>query len=266
MKTLTIVLASIVITTLLACDGIALPTATTDAVDSITILRYDRLQARYLTTGDFSALQEMNTTYPMQTRALIEDVLALGAVDDVNINRTLLDYYQDSTLQALIYAAETEYANMDDITQELRQAFTKIRQMYPKADIPTFYAQISALNSSIVVDNNVIGISIDKYLGEDSPYYLPYFDAQQRQTMTREYLVPDIIVFYLLSSYGMADFARTTQHWQDINTAIVMYVTNDILDRQVFTTPFTQRIESYLAHHPNTTLKQLLEMTNYDEI
>ena len=27
----------------------------------IEVVRYDRLQSRYLTTGDFSALQEMNT-------------------------------------------------------------------------------------------------------------------------------------------------------------------------------------------------------------
>ena len=34
-----------------------------DAQDKIEVVRYDRLQSRYLTTGDFSALQEMNTEY-----------------------------------------------------------------------------------------------------------------------------------------------------------------------------------------------------------
>ena len=52
----------------------------------VEVQRYDRLESRYLTTGDFSALQQMNTTYPMETRTLIEDVLDLGEVNEPYIN------------------------------------------------------------------------------------------------------------------------------------------------------------------------------------
>lgn len=48
--------------------------------DKIKIERYDRLQARYLTTGDFSALQSMNTSYPMETRTLIENKIGRAHV------------------------------------------------------------------------------------------------------------------------------------------------------------------------------------------
>ena len=65
--------------------------------DTIVVDRYDRIQSLYLTTGDFSALQQMNTSYPMQTRTLIEDVLHIGKVNDQQINkkrryRSLLPY------------------------------------------------------------------------------------------------------------------------------------------------------------------------------
>ena len=43
----------------------------------VVVDRYDRIQSLYLTTGDYSALQQMNTVYPMQTRTLIEDDHAL---------------------------------------------------------------------------------------------------------------------------------------------------------------------------------------------
>ena len=81
----------------------------------IKIERYDRLESRYLTTGDFSALQQMNTEYPIETRTLIENVLKIGAVYEPNINNKFLSFYQDTTLQTLISDAEAEYANMDDI-------------------------------------------------------------------------------------------------------------------------------------------------------
>lgn len=49
---------------------------------TVVVDRYDRVQSLYLTTGDFSALQQMNTVYPQQTRTLIEDVLRIGKVND----------------------------------------------------------------------------------------------------------------------------------------------------------------------------------------
>ena len=68
----------------------------------LAIDRYDRVQTLYLTTGDFSALQQMNTVYPTQTRTLIEDVIRIGKVNDPEINMKFLRFYQDSTLQSLI--------------------------------------------------------------------------------------------------------------------------------------------------------------------
>lgn len=60
----------------------------------IVLKRYDRLESRYLQTGDFSALQEMNTEYPIETRTLIEKVLQLGEVSDPRIHNRFLMFYQ----------------------------------------------------------------------------------------------------------------------------------------------------------------------------
>ena len=89
----------------------------------VEIERYDRLEYRYLTTGDFSALQQMNTEYPMETRTLIEDVVQLGNATDPDINTKFLKFYQDTTLQALIASVESEYANVDDLNEQLSAAF-----------------------------------------------------------------------------------------------------------------------------------------------
>ena len=82
---------------------------------AIEVVRYDRLESRYLTTGDFSALQEMNTEYPVETKMLIENVLNLGAVYEPDINSKLLNYYQDTILQKLIADVEEQYSNMDGL-------------------------------------------------------------------------------------------------------------------------------------------------------
>ena len=81
----------------------------------IEIQRYDRMESVYLTTGDFSALQQMETGYPMETRTLIENILKIGAINDPEINNKFLAFFQDTTLQVLISDVSAQYADMDDI-------------------------------------------------------------------------------------------------------------------------------------------------------
>ena len=90
-----------------------------DSDAGFAVERYDRVQSLYLTTGDFSALQQMSTNYPIQTRTLIENVLKIGNVNDPEINAKFLNFYQDTTLQAIINEAEQQYANMADINKEI---------------------------------------------------------------------------------------------------------------------------------------------------
>ena len=105
------------------------------------VVRYDRLEYRYLTTGDFSALQEMNTEYPIETRTLIEDVLKIGSATDPEINTRLLKLFQDTTAQMMISDVEAMYANMDDLNKELNVAFTKLKKWFPDMELPQIYGR-----------------------------------------------------------------------------------------------------------------------------
>ena len=93
---------------MLGCIGCEWQLKSDEADVEIAVDRYDRIQSLYLTTGDFSALQQMNTAYPTQTRTLIEDVLRIGKVNESDINTKFLRFYQDSTLQMLINEAEQQ--------------------------------------------------------------------------------------------------------------------------------------------------------------
>lgn len=116
---------------MLMCIGCEWQLKAEDDGSNIVIERYDRIQTLYLTTSDFSALQQMNTVYPMQTRTLIEDVLRIGQVNDPQINTKFLSFYQDSTLQVLINEAEHQYANVDDINEALSVAFKYLKRNFP---------------------------------------------------------------------------------------------------------------------------------------
>lgn len=232
----------------------------------IEVQRYDRLQSMYLTTADFAALQQMETNYPMETRALIENILMLGPIDMPDINKKFLAFYQDSTLQTILSDAEAQYANMEDINQSLNDAVNRLKNEVPGIPIPRFYAQIGALGQSIVVGDESVGISLDKYLGEDYALYDRYYPAQRRKQMTRQNIVPDCISFYLLSLYPLKDFDFRTQEDRDLHMGKVMWVTNRCVGKVFFQTRFVSIIDSFMRSNPGITVEALLKMTDYSQI
>lgn len=170
----------------------------------IKIARYDRLQYEYVTMNSFSALQKMNTDYPQATKLLIEDVLAIGKVNDTNINDRMLEYYADSTLLTLMCDAEEAFKDLSWIEEKLNKGFKRLKKEVPTLPVPRFYAQISALNQSVVVGDSILGFSIDKYMGTDYSLYKRFYYDYQCRTMNPDRIVPDCFTFYLLSHYPLS--------------------------------------------------------------
>ncbi len=243
-----------------ACEFKLKPNEEEGVSSTLQVQRYDRLESRYLTTGDFSALQQMNTAYPMQTRTLIEDMLELGEVNDPEINAKFLNFYQDTTLQTVIADVQTQYADMDDINKQLDEAFKTLKTWIPDLQEPLIYSQIGALNQSIVVGDNLIGISLDKYLGSEYPIYKKFdYSPTQLQSMKRSFIVPDCLCFYLLSLYPLKNFDMRPQEEKDLHMGKVMWTVNQVLGEQILKTDFTKRVDAYMKKHPNVTVKALLE-------
>lgn len=232
----------------------------------VTVDRYDRIQSLYLTTGDFSALQQMNTTYPMQTRALIEDVLKIGRVNDPEINTKFLKFYQDTVLQSLINEVEQQYANMDDINKDLSAAFKKLKAEVPEMEVPQVYAQIGALDQSIIIGNNTLGISLDKYLGTNYPVYLKYYPQSQRNLMKRSMIVPDCMVFYILSIFPMPHDKDLSQLDCDIHMGKIQWVTNKLVGKCLFKNKYVAMVSRYMKKNKNVTMEQLLRNDDYATI
>jgi len=231
----------------------------------VKLERYDRVESQYLTTSDFAALQQLNTEFPTQTRTLIEDVLKLGRVNDPEINVKFLNFFQDTTLQTLITSVEQQFADVKDLNEDLSATFGKLQELIPSITIPKIYTQIGALDQSIIIGNGEIGICLDKYLGEDYPLYTSFYNEQQRKMMTREMIVPDCVVFYLVSQYPMPDDSNVSQMDHDIFMARILWVANKALRRNAFKTTYIDIIEAYMRKK-NTTCDKLLSNHNYAKI
>lgn len=210
--------------------GKAEPVADPMEEEGISVVRYDKLLDEYVRFNSFSALQKMNLEYALPTKLLIEDVLAIGQVSDDHIFQRLKTFYSDTTLVRLIEDVEAKYPELESVEKNLTKGFGKLQKEIPDIMIPMIYTQISAFNESIVLSDSVLGISLDKYMGEDYPLYKRFYYNYQRRTMRPDRIVPDCLVFYLMSQYPFPmDYSRTLldvmMHYGKIN-----YVVQHLLD------------------------------------
>ncbi len=249
----------------ISCEFHFKPSNDYDEKSELDISRYDRLESTYLTTGDFSALQQMNTGFPMETRTLIEDVLKLGEVNDPEINSKFLNFYQDTILQSIVSDVEVEYANMDDVNKNMNDAFSRLNKLIPNFPMPHIYTQIGALDQSVVVGNQSIGISLDKYLGEKYPLYKKFYSADQRKMMNRQAIVPDCLNFYILSLYPLKNFETSSQLERDMHIGKIQWVANHVMKKKVFNSNYVKIVSGYMKN-TDTTIAELLKDNNYSKI
>lgn len=246
----------------LGCEWHLKSTEDTSSVKSVTIERYDRLESLYLTTGDYSALLQMNKTYPMQTRTLIEDVLRIGQVNEPDINTKFLHFFKDSTLQQLISDVQKQFADIEDLNKELTDAFHQLREIIPSLEMPQVYAQIGSFDQSIIVGGTTLGISLDKYLGADYPFYVTHYTEGQRRLMTRSMITPDCLSFYLLSLYPLAAQNPThEQHYRHMGK--IQWVVNQVTNRSVFENDHVAYVDSFMKQHKDISIEELLQDARY---
>ena len=227
---LRISLLTILIGMLFASCGLSTGKVAEQKDEGISVLRYDKLLSEYVRSNSFSAMQKLTMDYRMPTKILIEDVLAIGTVKDDTISQRLQKFYSDTTLVRLMNDVETQFPNLDAVEEGLTKGFWKLKKEVPDTEVPLVYSQISAFNESIVLVDSLLGISLDKYMGEDYPLYKRFYYDYQCRSMRPERIVPDCFSFYLLSRYDMDYHEGTCLIDLMIHSGKINYVVQNLLD------------------------------------
>ena len=194
-----ITLLFIVISMLFASCGISTGKVSEQDKEEVSVMRYDKLLSEYVRSNSFSAMQQLNMDYRQPTKILIEDVLSIGTVKDDTISQRLKKFYSDSTLVRLLDDVEAKFPNLDEVEKGLTKGFKKLKKEVPGTKVPFIYSQVSAFNESIILVDTLLGISLDKYMGEDYPLYKRFYYDYQCRSMHPERIVPDGFNFYLHS-------------------------------------------------------------------
>lgn len=167
----------------------------------VNIIRFDKTQYEYIEFNSFDATQRMKSDYYPMTKLLVENILDIGSIADDGIQVKFREYYSDSLLMQLMDDVESKFEDISTIEADLGKAFKSLGEELPDVAIPQVYAQLSALNESIIVSDTLLGISLDKYMGADYPLYKFFYYSYQRKSMSPDRIDNDCLVSLIGSDY-----------------------------------------------------------------
>ncbi len=182
-----------------ACNNGRKTPDVSDIKTNIKIIRFDKELFQLKENPDFNTFKKQ---YHEFLNLYSNKVISLGNPDDSNYMTYLNKFLFDSIINEVATKVEQKYPNLSQQEEELNSAFRYIKYYFPNKTIPNIYAQISGFNQTVVVADNIIGISLDKYLGADCKFYV-YLNTPKYMRKNREakYIAQDIVMAYALTEF-----------------------------------------------------------------
>ena len=173
-----------------------------DVSDIDLEIKIERFEQKLFDLRKGSSLEDLKGKYPRILRLYSEKVIGLGPVDDLNYLQYLNKFLNDSTMNLVVNQIDSIFPNLEKQEEELSEGFKHLKYYYPEAKIPMIFSQLSGFNQSIVVDEGMIGVSLDKYLGVDCDFYA----LLRRPVYLRENMTPNRIAQDIFLAYGLTEF------------------------------------------------------------
>jgi hypothetical protein len=80
-------------------------------------------------------------------------------------------FLTDTMIVDIRQQVDAQSSRFDRMREDLVEAFKYYQYHFPGKPLPVIYTMVSGFNQSVVTAEELIGISLDKYLGVDCPYY-----------------------------------------------------------------------------------------------
>lgn len=140
-----------------------------------------------------AAIPALKTKYGEFFDIFTYQMIAIGGVGQPNFPELLNSFVSDTLIRRLELIVAQKVDTIQ-LRKELESAFKHYKFYFPEKEIPNVYTCISGFNHSVVVADKIIGVSLDKYMGADSPFYrqlgLPVY---KRKNMHPAKIVPDMM-------------------------------------------------------------------------
>ncbi len=135
----------------------------------LEIKRLDQdLLANYPDTPNIAVL---NQKYGQFFELYNQGVIAIGSTEQTAYKRLIVEFNKYCVNNGLQAKTDSVFPDFNTEKEEIINAFKHFKYYFPSKKTPNIYTFLSAFNQSVVSDEDMIGIGLDKYLGADCDFY-----------------------------------------------------------------------------------------------
>lgn len=168
----------------------------------ISVIRFEQELFEMNLDSVPESVKELKARHP-HFLSLFSYIINIGNPDDPAFEEFLIAFLTNRINNEVYLKSQEIFSNIDFLERKLTRAFQHYKYYFPEKNTPEIYTFISGFNSSIIIDTNILGIGIDRYLGADYEYYprlgLPLF--------IRNNMYPEKIPSDCMHSWGSTEFA-----------------------------------------------------------
>ncbi|MDR1633136.1 MAG: gliding motility protein GldB [Dysgonamonadaceae bacterium] len=202
-----------------------------EEVSDFKISRMDTELFNYLSKNEADGVLIADTGF---LNVFGEKVIHVGRTDSTGFYERLKKYFSEPTLMELYRREQEQFADIQTLTNEVAYGLNVFLNEFPNIKRPQVYLHVSGLNQSVIVSDEMLSLSADKYLGADYPLYLQFFYDYQRQLMSPDRMAPDYLLGFMMANLpfqGKADVLLDRMLYE----GKLRYILSQLLpDRQIW--------------------------------
>lgn len=228
LKLIIFIFVSIVI--LAACNQNPLKVDISDIDTKVEIVNFSELLLELDKKDTLQSLVELSNTHPEFFSLYTYRIIRIGGIGDEYFLELMKAFITDTLIQEVKGKTEAEFTDYNKLEKELIKAFKYFSFHFPNHTLPIIYTYISGFNQSVVTAENIVGISLDKYLGRDCEYYQQLNTTPQYKilNMRKEKILSDVAFAWGITEFEEPNLAKNLME-NMIQKGKLMYLVDAML-------------------------------------
>jgi hypothetical protein len=177
--------------------------------EEVPVVRYDQVFFSMGSHPDSASVSGLIARYPEFTELFSFQIIKIGNLNDSSGRTMMQEFLSDSVVLLSKHKTEELYPDHPEFEKKLIRAYKHYRYYFPEKTLPVIYACISGCNESVFISGNVIGVSLDKYLGSDCTFYPLLVPKYKQQKMNPGMIPRDVIQAWARSQFPINSEAIT---------------------------------------------------------
>lgn len=178
---------------------------------NVEFVRFDKLLFPVNINDTLQYFLNLRNDFPEFFDLFTYKIIQIGGVDDDQFMDLIQGFMNDTLILEIKNEVEKEFSDLPKTEKEINKAFKYFQYHFPDKEIPIVYFYFSGFNQSVVTAENIIGISLDKYLGRDCEYYKRLNSTPQYKVlnMHKAKIASDVAYAWAITEFGQNDNATT---------------------------------------------------------